>query len=383
MPPHAQAAGSWGDAVRRATEVTAARNIGGMDETCWDDVAMRNIIAMVLYALHRHDGQPVESISWNAVLWQLRDDQCVDTLVNAVLPEAGHDLSRTAAPGDPVAETWRWLTRTWNPGAPTRGSLAVPTGLSLRPGSGWVPDAPEPRWGGMSRGIGSGLPDPALEVCVGWAAGVVQSAIIAQGGGYRTHERVEVTDGPLAGHRGYVRESGWVFDDAARMVEGPAGYVVDFDDVEGVERINADQLVRSRDLRWPHRPEGTLKDGPPAGLHDPLPPRRTCGQDLEEILGRAANPEIVPEQLRRKITSAREHHHLELETQATPAPQRFSWRVIMHWYQLGEAYAEDQRADLYEVVVTRHLHDPEPVRYLALHEGEVPDLIAQCTAATE
>src|SRR4051812_10661708 len=99
MPHRSPAPEPWDEAVRRATDATAADRPGGMDEQCWDDVAMRSIVAMVLYALH------------------LRDDVRVAELVTTVLPRAGHDLARTAAPGDPVTERWRWLTRTWDPNA--------------------------------------------------------------------------------------------------------------------------------------------------------------------------------------------------------------------------------------------------------------------------
>ncbi|GGU55694.1 hypothetical protein GCM10010211_20590 [Streptomyces albospinus] len=378
MPLHTPAAGPWGDALQRATEATAARSISGMDEMCWDDVAMRNIVAVVFYALHLRDREPVESISWNAVLWQLRDDRQVAALITRVLPEAGHDLARTAAPGDPVAETWRWLTRTWDPHAPTKGSSSVLLGHPHHAESGWGPDAPEPRWGGMSRGIG-GLPDPALEVCTHWAAGVVQTAIITEHGGHQVFDRVEVTAGAFEGQRGYVRDSGWIFDDGNETVEGPAGYVVDLDDVEGTVDIDADQLQACADLRWADRPAGTLKASPPPGLGATLPPRTTCAEDLAEILDRASNAEIVPAELRRTIGAATEHHHLELDWQASPSPHRVTWRVLQHWYQLGAHYADDQRADVFEVVVTRHLHDPEPVHRLALSEEDVAAVVARCS----
>ncbi|WP_405842566.1 hypothetical protein OG528_29825 [Streptomyces platensis] len=299
MPPRAPAPEPWNDAVRRATDATAADRPGGMDERCWDDVAMRGIIATVLYALHLRERQPVDAIGWPAVLWQLRDDERVAELVTAVLPRAGLDLARTAAPGDPVTECWRWLTRTWDPHAPVKSAFLQP---ALSPSSldGWVPDAPEPRWGGMGRGIASGLPDPALEVCTHWAAGVVQRALITERRGHHAHDRVQVTSGAFAGHRGYVSNVGWYFDDASETVDGPAGYVVDLDDVPGTEDIDADQVEGCADLRWPRRPEGTLKDGPPPGLHDPLPPAKTCEEDLRELLGRACNPEVVPEQPRRR-----------------------------------------------------------------------------------
>lgn len=381
MPPRAPASDTWDAAVRRATDVTAAHTVGGMDENCWDDVAIRGILAITLYALHRRDGHPVEAVSWQRVLWQLRDDQRVMELATSVLPGAGHDLARTAAPGDPVADCWMWLTRTWNPHAPripvaekrrAVPAVAVPSDLAE------LPQSTELRWGGMTRGIGAGLPDPALEVCTDWAADVVQRAITADSYGHHRHDRVAVIAGAHAGRRGYVVESGWHFDDATETVQGPAGYVLDLDDVEGTIRADADAVTGSSDRRWPRRPAGCLKDAPPPGLDDPLPPAKNSAEDLADILARAADPAIVPEPLRAKIAAAYAHHHLELDRQARPAPGRVSWQVLHHWYQLTEHYADDQRVDLYEVVVTRHLHDPEPAHHLALSEDDLPDLIARC-----
>ena len=377
MPTRSSALDRWDEAVRRATDATAD-GPDGMDEQCWDDVAMRGIVAVVLYALHLRERQPVDAIGWPAVLWQLRDDVRVTELVTAVLPRAGHDLARAAAPGDPVTECWRWLTRTWDPNAPVKSAFLLPA-LSNRSHSGWVPDAPEPRWGGMSRGIGTGLPDPAIEVCTLWAASVVQRQILTEREGHHAHDRVSVVSGAFTGHRGYVRDVCWYFDDRTETVDGPAGYVVDLDDVEGIEDIDAQHVEACADLRWPYRPEGTLKDGPPRGWNDPPPPAKTCAEDLEELLDRASNPEVVPDQLRRTVAGAHRHHHLELDWQASPAPQRYTWRVLHHWYQLTEHYAHDQRADLYEVVVTRHLHDAQPAHHLALGEDDLPGLIARCT----
>ncbi|AJT62452.2 hypothetical protein T261_0763 [Streptomyces lydicus] len=199
---------------------------------------------------------------------------------------------------------------------------------------------------------------------------------------YHRHDRAEITAGAYVGHRGYVLESGWLFDDETETVEGPAGYMVDLDDVEGTERIDADQLTRCSDLSWPHRPEGTLKDGPPPEWNAPLTPAKTCEEDLAKILSRATNPEAVPQELRRTIAAAHRHHHLELDWQASPSPQRFTWRVLLHWYQLSEHYREDQRADLYEVVIKKHLHDPEPAHHLALNEDDVPAVIERCVSTT-
>ncbi|MER6567496.1 hypothetical protein ABT288_15210 [Streptomyces sp. NPDC001093] len=218
-------------------------------------------------------------------------------------------------------------------------------------------------------------------MCTNWAAGVVQQALITEREGYHRHDRVEISSGALAGHRGYVVEAGWFFDDETETVEGPAGYVIDLDDVRGTEPVDADAVTACTDLQWPDRIEGTLKAGPPPTPRDPARPLRSCAEDLAELLDRAANPEIVPESLRTTIAAAHQHHHLELDWQASPSPNRFTWRVLRHWYQLTEHYADDQRADLFEVVLTRHLRDPEPVHYLALHEADLPNLITRWTTS--
>lgn len=209
-----------------------------------------------------------------------------------------------------------------------------------------------------------------------WAAGVVQRALIAEQNGRHRHDRITVTSGPLQGRRGYVVEAGWYFDDPNENVEGPAGYVVDLDDTEGTERVDGDQVKRSLDLKWADRPAGCLKANPPAFQYTPSP-RVSCEQDVERLLAAAANAETVPEQLRRTIAGAREHHHLQMDWQATPEPNRHTWQVLWHWYQLTEQYADDQRADLYEIIFTRHRSDDEPVHYLALSEEHAHEIIEQ------
>lgn len=58
---------SWEAAVQRATTVTTAHTAGGMDERCWDDVAIRGILAITLYCIHLRGHQPVEDIRWPPV----------------------------------------------------------------------------------------------------------------------------------------------------------------------------------------------------------------------------------------------------------------------------------------------------------------------------
>lgn len=373
--------GPWQTALRRAGDAAAARP-GGVDEDCWDDVAIRDIIAVVLYSLHLRAQQPVGDIPWGAVLWQLASDERVRALTGEMLPTAGHDLAWDAAPGDPVAEHWRWLSRTWDPDAPIRPRHRAPGPASgRRPSEIDGAEQVEPRWGGMSRGIGAALPDPALEICTPWAASVVGGVLLAQLGGFPKFERVRVTDGPFKDHHGYVRGAEWAFNDTTLNAEEVAYYAVDLDDVQGTELLSPASLARSRDQRWPRRTEGSLKDGPPAGLHDPLPPP-SCEQDLEALLKRVSNPQSVPEELRRTIASSVRHHHLRVDWQALPAPRRVTWMLVQHWYQLTEVYAEDQRAEVWEVEFKRHLHDAEPVCHLALSEKEARAVIARHTGSS-
>jgi hypothetical protein len=205
----------------------------------------------------------------------------------------------------------------------------------------------------------------------------VQAAIIAQHGGYATFQRVCVTSGPFEGQRGYVRESGWAFDDTTQTADGPAGYVVDLDDTEGTQDIDAHQLRPSSDHLWPRRQQGALKDGPPVGMSDPFPAHPSCAEDLEAILARAFNPQDVPEDLRQTIAAAFAHHHLDMGSGANPRPNRLSWRVVQHWYQLTEHYTEGQIAQVWEVEFKHHLHDPEAVVHLALSEPEAQTVITQ------
>lgn len=218
-----------------------------------------------------------------------------------------------------------------------------------------------------------------IEVCAPWAAAVVQDAMLTQDSALRKRDRVSVTAGPFAGRCGYVLDIRWCLDEAAQRAEGPAGYTVDLDGAQCAADIDADQLEPCSDLRWPHLPDG-VPDQPAARfLSTSYAPAGTCTEDLEEILGRATNPQAVPEPLRRTIAGGHSHHHLEVDWQASPAPRRFTWRILEHWYQLTERYTDEQTARLFEVVVTRHLLDPAPTHHLALNQSEITTLIARCT----
>ncbi|MDT0323052.1 hypothetical protein [Streptomyces millisiae] len=377
---------AWKAAARRASPVAAERPFD-RDENNWDYVAQRDIIAIVLYSLHLRDEQPIGAVPWGSVLWYLMDDARVIALVEQVLPAAGHEISpitRSGVDADPVAGRWRWLNRTWDPDAP----IGHPDTARRAEHYGAVrgDDAErEPRWGGMSRAIGTGLPDPAVEVCTSWAASRVAAALAAERDGYRTHQRVLVTGGPHAGHYGYVRDLIWAGDDQAQAVApgSPAAYAVDLDDIAGVVDIDAERLTdRADGRRWAARTPGSTKDIDVHRLNIPPAPHVSSEQNLTEILRRVANPEILPEDLRRAIATSRDHHHLQLDRQASPRPHRWTWRILQHWYQLGPT-VNDDKISLWEVELTTHVNDPAPLHLLTRCEEEVSVLLARYTNAPQ
>ena len=164
-PETTVATDAWDDAVRRATAVADRGRTGGMDKDFWDDVATRDIIAVVLYALHVRLDVAVDEVPWAKVLWWLWEDGQVIVLVEETVPGAGQALEPDGEPDDAVASRWRWLNRTWDPQAPfrRRNLPPAPWEALLQRGSGDADGPrPEPRWEGISRGIADGLSDPAL-----------------------------------------------------------------------------------------------------------------------------------------------------------------------------------------------------------------------------
>jgi len=386
IPDTPLATDAWNAAVRRATAVVDRNRPGGMDETTWDTVAMRDIIAVVLYALHARIGTAVDAVPWSQVLWWLRDDHHVITLVEDAIPgaataaESGGSLAEA-----PALARWRWLNRTWDPAAPLRRRdwPAMPWGPRQQDHALGGPLS-EPRWEGMSRGIAQGLPDPAIEICTPWAAGVVAAVLGAEQGGHSRHQRVRVVSGEHAGQHGYVSDVGWAFNDEVQQVNGPAGYVVDLDDTPGTERIDAEHLAAATDRRWPRRPEGTLKDGPPPEIGTPLPPAASCADDLEDLLASAGNPDAVPEELRRTIRAASSHQRLDVRRVASPRPRRMTVALLLHRYTsettehvTGVPVAG---AEIWELVIAEHLHDETPRRLLATSEEAARSLAAEHTA---
>ncbi|MFF2145528.1 hypothetical protein [Kitasatospora sp. NPDC058190] len=363
--PLTPAAGAWDEAVRRATPLVASYEYGGMDENNWNHVAARDIIAVVLYALHLRDGVPVGDVQWRRVLWHVWDDRRVAALAEEALPAAGHDLfplAELTGPADPVAQRWRWLTRTWEP---LGWDGSVPALADGR--------AREPLWGGMSRNFAVMSPDPALELCADDAANAVQAHIAKEVKALRRFDRVEITGGEWKRNRGYVMVLAWALDDDQQITEGPIGYEVDLDNVDGDQRIWADDLRQCDDVRWPQRPKRTKKYLP---RDTTLPPRPSCAEELEALLGRVANPAVLPERLREVLAVADGHYVVSLERQASPAPERLSWQVTCHVYEF-----EDDRdpVELFHIEVRTHVND-DPRHYLALDRGDVPSILAQVRA---
>ncbi|MDX3024998.1 hypothetical protein [Streptomyces acidiscabies] len=376
---------AWKAAVSRATVVADRELPGRMKEDCWDDVAVRDIITVVLYALHVRHATPVDEMPWSKALWWLWDDERVIHLVEDTLPAAGRALTTPDDElTDPLLSRWRWLNRTWDPDAPIRRRNVPPPPweiLTQRGHDAADGPLPEPRWEGMSRGIAGALPDPAVEVCTPWAAAAVGAVLSAEQGYLTVLQRARVHGGRFAGQGGYVRDIRWHFDDEKQQVTGPESYAVDLDDTEGTERIDAELLQPATDFRWAHRPEGTLKDGPPPELSTPLPPIPSCAEDLERLLAGASNPEALPEDLRNSIRGARRHHHLDMRRLAAPRPHRATAQLLLHWYELTDRYMDDPagRAEVWELLTTEHLHDEQPVRRLATSESEAKALAKQHT----
>ncbi|MGK4581762.1 hypothetical protein [Kitasatospora sp. HPMI-4] len=380
MPASTEA---WDEAARRATAAVAENEPGGMDEFCWDVVAARDITALVVYSLHVRGGVPVKAVRWPDVLWHLWDDRRVAALVEEVLPAAGHDL---ADGEDRVGERWRWLTRTWDPDAPIGPRPGVPPRtpleeLLLLARARSSEPAPEPRWGGMKRGVAPGLPDPAVEVCTGWAASAVEAAIVREQarGRYDRFDRVKVTGGPFKGERGYVMVRAWVLDDTVQSAHGPVGFEVSLDNAEGEQQIEPRHLRPASDRRWPGRPKGSPKAELPALDVEPRP-TPTPAEHLLTLLAKAVNPEAVPTQLRDAVASAAYHGGVLENHQASAVPRR-TWKIVRHSYRTNP-FAGDEVAVLWEVRVTTHLHDPAPTTHLAIDEDGVSAIVSATTGGT-
>lgn len=364
MAEHDEDARRWRTAVARAGLLAARAS--AVDENCWDEVAIRDTIAVTLYALATRSREPVAQIGLDSVLWQLQDADRIRALLDPLV---------TADPaGDPagLAARWAWLERVWNPEAPFAAQLADQD----RTYSPWTPgDRAEPRWGGMTRGIARGLPDPALEVCLLHAAGAVSARLLAASTGLPKYTRVAVTAGPYEGDHGYARGPVWALDDERETVTAPPyGYEVllDHDNTIPAPVIEAAHLRTAHDgLAWPHHPAGSPREHLSAYTR---PPQPGCAELLESILARSTNPQVVPEDLRARIAGSDRSVQRLVERRAAPRPRRFTWQAIEHCFVAHNP--ADPIASVFEVEFTRKVMDPAPVSVLALDESEVLPLVA-------
>ncbi|MFF4814552.1 hypothetical protein ACFY2K_08180 [Kitasatospora sp. NPDC001309] len=238
----------WREAVRRATTLAAPHHEGS------DVAAVRDVIAMTLYALHLRERQPVAEVSWWTVLFHLQDDQHVIDLVEQTLQDTGHDViprlsfrSPDQRRADPITRRWDRLNRPQDP--PAAGP---------HDGPARSPD-PAPDVQGSHR---SHRPDPIINACVPRAAAAVHAVLES---GFTEHQRIRVTAGPYEGRAGFARRPAWRLDrETLQIVVPPAAYVVDLDGLDGAVEIDASQLTGHTDGHtWPGSPPATPND--PAG----------------------------------------------------------------------------------------------------------------------
>lgn len=362
--------GDWRQALARATAL--ATRTGGaeeIDENDWDEVAIRDIIAVTLHALAARGHVPVAQIGWDAVLWQLQDAERLRALVDPL-------ASAEPAPGEPdgFAARWAWLERVWNPHAPFEAHLVDSN--RMRSPTGVVPgDEVRARWDGMTRAIARGLPDPALEICLLHAADAVGRRLLAACSSLADYTRVAVTSGEYSGDAGYVRGPVWDLDDEHEKVATPPyGYEVLLDQDSAIPApVIASPFLRGLDdgLTWPQRPAGSAALLLPAYTPAPQP---SCAEHLASILARSTNPQIVPEDLRTQITASARYAPRLIEHRAAARPTRRSWRATEHCFIPAEQ--AEGFVSVFEVEFARSVSDPEPVCMLTLDESEILPIIA-------
>ncbi|MFD7737751.1 hypothetical protein [Streptomyces sp. MJM8645] len=226
----------WREAVRRTA--TLALHHEGSDDAA-DSSGVRDVITLILYALHLRERQPVADVSWWTALFHLQDDQHVIDLVEQTLQDTGHDViprlsfrSPDQRRADPIARRWERLNRTRNTSHPQDPPAAGPhDGPTHRPDSG--PDVQGSRHGNR--------PGPIIKACVPRAAAAVHAVLE---GGFTEHQRIRVTAGPYEGRAGFVRRPAWRLDrETFQIVVPPAAYVIDLDGLDGAVEIDAGQLT--------------------------------------------------------------------------------------------------------------------------------------------
>ncbi|MEU8924642.1 hypothetical protein AB0D10_27490 [Kitasatospora sp. NPDC048545] len=244
----------WREAVRRAATL-AAPHYERSDDAA-DSAAVRDVITMILYALHLRERQPVDDVSWWTVLFHLQDDQHVIDLVEQTLQDSGHDViprlsfrSPDQRKADPIARRWERLNRTRNTSHPQDPLAAGPhDGPDHRPDS--RPDI---------QGSRGGRPNTIIRACVPRAAAAVHTVLE---GGFIEHQRIRVTAGRYEGCAGFVLRPAWRLDRETWQIEvPPTTYIVDLDGLDATVEINSGQLTDHTDGHSrPGSPPATTND---------------------------------------------------------------------------------------------------------------------------
>ncbi|MFI2270524.1 hypothetical protein [Micromonospora aurantiaca (nom. illeg.)] len=175
-------AGAWSAALVRGGDL-ARLSLPAGTAASWDWVATRGIIAVALHALACRDAVAVAAVPLGRLIVPLRDRNRLVMLVTTTLAEQIDDAAH------PVSAQWAWLLRRWDPDAP-----------------------PGERWDGRARGIGRGLPDAAVDVCLLWAGTAVERALLDERGGLHRRTQVTVHGGEHTGRAGIVEGAAWQLD---------------------------------------------------------------------------------------------------------------------------------------------------------------------------
>ncbi|MFI9311521.1 hypothetical protein [Streptomyces triculaminicus] len=231
----------WQQAVARAHQISESAEGGSLRPVdSWDGRAIRGVLAVVLAGLAERQGRAVAEVETGSILWHLGQGP-------ALVYELGEELGLGSAELVAAAEEWAWLIRRWpGPSLPPRANS-----------------------GGMTRGIGRGSSEPAVDVCMMWAQSAVRDALLAERPAkFPPGTPVRVTDGEHGGRTGTVVGPAWLMDHERRTVDpgGPHGYEV--------------RLTVPEESDGPQTTE--VLDGPLAGLV-----LRTPGPTGERVIVRA------------------------------------------------------------------------------------------------
>ncbi|WP_125808934.1 hypothetical protein [Actinoplanes sp. ATCC 53533] len=144
-------------------------------------MAVRGLIAVaVLGAAHRAGTDPDE-VPLSVVLAGLLS---IERLTALAKHATGDSPASVARHDGSAAEMWAWLNRRWSTDA-------------------------EGRWDGLPRGIARGLPDPAIDVCLQWAASAVAKQVEEDRDALQRRQRVVITAGPHTDRPGTIESAAW------------------------------------------------------------------------------------------------------------------------------------------------------------------------------